>query len=79
MTIQWKVVEQYFTMVLLVFRFSSLCNFGKIDNDILVSALSGVKGLTGCYLNLLSTCMGYKIAFLNCLLVSTQMMNDHGR
>ena len=32
MIIHWKAVEQYFTMVLFVFRFSPACNFGKFDN-----------------------------------------------
>ena len=27
---EWKVVEQYFTVVLLVFRFSHLCKFGTL-------------------------------------------------
>ena len=33
----WKVVEQYFSMVLFVFHFSPVCNFGLEP--------SGVKGL----------------------------------
>ena len=32
MTIHWKAVEQYFTVVLFVFRFSPVFNFGKFDN-----------------------------------------------
>ena len=31
MTIHWKAVEQYFT-VLVVFQFYSVCNFGKFIN-----------------------------------------------
>ena len=31
MTIHWKAVEQYFTVVLFVFQFS-VCNFGKFNN-----------------------------------------------
>ena len=29
MTIHWKAVEQYFTVVLFVFQFYPVCNFGK--------------------------------------------------
>ena len=29
MTIQWKAVEQYFTVMPFVFRFYPVCNFGK--------------------------------------------------
>ena len=32
MTIHWKAVEQYFTVVLLVFQFSPVLNFGKFIN-----------------------------------------------
>ena len=28
MTIHWKAVEQYFTVVLFVFQFNPVCNFG---------------------------------------------------
>ena len=28
-TVHWKAVEQYFTVVPFVFRFSPVCNFGK--------------------------------------------------
>ena len=31
-TINWKAVEQYFTVVLFVFQFSPVCNFGKVIN-----------------------------------------------
>ena len=30
MTIHWKAVEQYFTVVLFVFQFYPVCNFGKV-------------------------------------------------
>ena len=42
-TIHWKAVEQYFNVMLFVFQFYPVCNFGKLIN--LDSALSGVKGL----------------------------------
>ena len=29
MTIHWKAVEQYFTLLLFVFQFYPLCNFGE--------------------------------------------------
>ena len=29
MTIDWKAVQQYFTVVLFVFQFYPVCNFGK--------------------------------------------------
>ena len=29
MTIHWKAVEQYFTVVLFVFQLDLVCNFGK--------------------------------------------------
>ena len=32
MTIQWKAVERYFTVVLFVFQFNPVCNFGKFTN-----------------------------------------------
>ena len=32
MTIYWKAVEQYFTVVLSVFQFYPVCNFGKFIN-----------------------------------------------
>ena len=32
MTLHWKAVEQYFTVVLLVFQFYPGCNFGKFIN-----------------------------------------------
>ena len=32
MTIHWKVVEQYFTVVLFVFQFYPVCNVGKFIN-----------------------------------------------
>ena len=32
MTIHWKTVEQYFTVILFVFQFSPGCNFGKFVN-----------------------------------------------
>ena len=32
MTIHWKAVEQYLTVVLFVFQFYSVCNFGKFIN-----------------------------------------------
>ena len=32
MTIHWKAVEQYFTVVLFVFRFYLVCNFGIFVN-----------------------------------------------
>ena len=42
MTIHWKAVEQYFTVVL--FLFQTVCNFTKKFSN-LDYALSGVKGL----------------------------------
>ena len=33
MTIHWKAVEQYFTVMLFVVRCSPVCNFGKFDNS----------------------------------------------
>ena len=30
MTIHWKVVEQYFTVVMLLFQFCPVCNFVKL-------------------------------------------------
>ena len=41
MTIHWKAVEQYFTVVLFV-SFYPLCNFGKLINF----GLGTVKGLS---------------------------------
>ena len=41
-TIHWKAVEQYFTVVLFVFQFYSVCSFGKLINV----ALPRVKGVT---------------------------------
>ena len=32
MTIHWKAVEQYFTVVLFVFQFYPVCNFGGFIN-----------------------------------------------
>ena len=32
MTIHWKAVEQYFTVVLFAFKFYPVCNFGKFIN-----------------------------------------------
>ena len=32
MTIHWKAVEQYIPVVLLVFQFNPVCNFGKFIN-----------------------------------------------
>ena len=32
MTIHWKAVEQYFTVVLFVIQFYTVCNFGKLIN-----------------------------------------------
>ena len=32
MTIHWKAVEQYFTVVLSVFQFNPACNFGEFIN-----------------------------------------------
>ena len=32
MTIHWKAFEQYFTVVLFVFQFSLVCDFGKFIN-----------------------------------------------
>ena len=43
MTIHCKAVEQYFTVVLFVFQYYPVCNFGKFIN--LDLALSGMKGL----------------------------------
>ena len=37
MTIHWKAVEQCFTVVLFVFQFASVCNFGKFINFGLVN------------------------------------------
>ena len=46
MTIHWKAVEQYVTVVLFVFQFSRVCNFGYFI--ILDLALKGVKGFNNC-------------------------------
>ena len=35
MTIHWKAVEQYFTVVMFVFQFYPVCNFGKFINFVL--------------------------------------------
>ena len=35
MTIDWKAVDQYFTVVQFVFRFSPVCSFRKFDNFVL--------------------------------------------
>ena len=44
MTIHWKAVEQYVTVVVFVFQFYPVC---KLENlSILDMALSGVKGFT---------------------------------
>ena len=32
MTIQWKAVKQYFTVVLFAFQLYPVCNFGKFIN-----------------------------------------------
>ena len=32
MAVRWKAVELYFTVVLFVFQFYPVCNFGKFDN-----------------------------------------------
>ena len=32
MTIHWKAVKQYFTVVLFVFQFHPVCNFAKFIN-----------------------------------------------
>ena len=32
MTIHWKAVEQHFSVVLFVFQFCPVCNFGKFIN-----------------------------------------------
>ena len=58
MTINWKAVEQYFTVVLFVFRFYSVCNFGKSISFGLVTVRSErIKHSTGLYLDaLLQVC-----------------------
>ena len=43
MTIYWKAVEQYFTVVLFVFQFFLVCNFMNLS--VLDLALLGVKEL----------------------------------
>ena len=43
MTIHWKAVQQFFTVVLFGFQFYLVCNFGKFIDFLL--GLSGVKGL----------------------------------
>ena len=42
MTIHWKAVKQYFTVVLLYFNFTQFVNLSVLD-----LVLSGVKGLIG--------------------------------
>ena len=42
-TIHWKTVEQYFTVMLSVFQFYPVCNFGKLINCRL--GMSGLKGV----------------------------------
>ena len=32
MTIRWKAVEQYFTVVLFVFQFTTVCNLTTLEN-----------------------------------------------
>ena len=32
MTVSWKTVEQYFTVVMFALQFYSVCNFGKFIN-----------------------------------------------
>ena len=47
MTIHWKAVEQHFTVVLFVFQFYSVCNFGKFINlDLALSGLSERVNIT---------------------------------
>ena len=46
MTIHWKAVKQYFSVVLFVFQFYLVCNFGKLFTLNLNLALPGVKGLS---------------------------------
>ena len=48
MTIDWKVVKQYFTIVLFVVEFYPVCNFGKLS--LLDFVLPGMKRLNT-YLN----------------------------
>ena len=43
MTICWKAVKQYFTVLLFIFQYYPVCNFGKFIN-VGLGALSGVKG-----------------------------------
>ena len=46
MTIDWKAVEQYFTVVLFVFPSSHFTKFVILENALTLDlALSGVKGL----------------------------------
>ena len=40
-SLESHIIEQYFTVVLFVFRISPVCNFGKLDNF----AFGNVKGL----------------------------------
>ena len=40
MTIYWKAVEQYITVVLFAFKFFLVCNFGKFINFELVIVVS---------------------------------------
>ena len=44
MTIHWKAVEDYFIVVLFLFQFYPVFNFGKFVIEFLDLALSGVKG-----------------------------------
>ena len=47
MTIHWKAVEQYFTMVLFVFQFQAVCHFEKkyINFGLSTVRIDRVKGV----------------------------------
>ena len=45
MTIHWKAVEQYLSLLLFVFQLKPVCNFGKFNNSARDVALSEVIGL----------------------------------
>ena len=49
MTIHWKAVEQYFTVVLFVFQAYPVCNFGKfVDFGLNTVELKGVATCMKC-------------------------------
>ena len=59
-SVRWKAVEQYFTVVLFVFQFYPVCIFFE-KCSVLNLALSGVKGLisrrTGSLMKDINTCI----------------------